>query len=211
MSVKFGINEKLIRHWLWYYAAILCELERESIQLPEHIPDDVAFPLAVDGTHCFIYEPLHENLPVDSTFYSHKGKTAAFAYQLAISTTESKILSLHGPYPAGAYNDKRMFVESGLQEYLVSRGKYAIADGGYEGLEGVAVPNRRYHNRVTNIYFRRQRARVERLMMYFKNYRILSTTFRVRVDRENKHGMVFRAVGAIAQVQLETTNPMFEA
>ena len=211
MAVKFGIDEKKIRVWLWYYVDCLSDLERQLVTLPQHFPEKVHFPLAVDGTHCMIFEPMHEQYPMDRHYFSHKRKTAAYAYQLAISTTESKILSIDGPYPAGQYNDKVMFRDSGLQDRLVSQNKWAIADGGYEGLEGAAVPNRKYQSRTTNIYFRRNRARIERLMGYFKNFGILSGTFRVKKNRKMKHGLVFRAVGAIVQTQLQTTNPIFEA
>lgn len=210
MAVKFNMDEKRIRVWLWYYVECLSELGGELIKLPHHFPDNIHFPLAVDGTHCMIYEPMHQLYPMDKDFFSHKRKTAAYAYQIAISTTESKILSIDGPYPAGKYSDKVMFRESGLQDRLVSQNKWAIADGGYEGLEGAAVPNRKYQNRTTNIYFRRNRARIERLMGYFKNFGILSGTFRIKKHRKVRHEMVFRAVGCIVQTQLQTCNPIFD-
>ena len=144
---------------------------------------------------------MHDRFPMDKSYYSHKHHSAGFNYQVTVSTTEQKIYSIHGPYPAGAYNDQKMYSESGLQQHLSSQNKRAIADGGYSGA-GLAVPNRRYHNKTTNIYFRRVRARMERVMGFFKNFSILSETFRVRQQRAEKHASVFRAVGCIVAKQI---------
>ena len=211
LAVRYNLPEKDVRLWCWYYAECLKVLSETLIVMPDQFDDKVPFPLAVDGTHCMIYEPMHNLYPMDRGYFSHKHHTACYTYQLAVSTTESKILSIHGPYAAGKYSDKVMFQESGLQAMLVSQNKWAIADGGYDGLDGAAVPDRKYHSKLTNIYFRRNRARIERLMGYFKNFEILSGTFRHKQDRLRKHGMVFHAVGAIVAVQLATKNPLFKA
>lgn len=211
LAVRFGMSEKEIRRWLWFYAECLKELSTALIRLiPEDFDDRIALPMVVDGTHCMIYEPMHDLYPMDSDYYSHKHHTACYAYQVTISTTESKILSLHGPYPAGKYNDKVMWKESGVQDLMVDNGKRAIADGGYEGVPGVAVPIRRYHSQTTNIYFRRNRARVERTMGFLKNFRILANTFRVRKNRLIRHEQVFRAVGAIVATQLKEESSLFD-
>lgn len=158
-----------------------------------------------------IYEPMHELYPMDRDYFSHKHHTAAYAYQLTLSTRESKILSIHGPFPAGKFSDKAMWRHTGMEAFMVAQNKRAIADGGYEGMKGVAIPMRRYHSKLTGIYFRRNRARVERLMGYFKNFAVLDTTFRIRKERLRKHEIVFRAVAAIVATQLATENPIFAA
>ena len=210
LSVKFDLEEETIRLWCWYYADCLQMLKEKLVIMPD-VFDDVPFPLSVDGTHCTCYEPPHPEFPIDTAYWSHKHGTAAYNYQVALSTTESKILGVHGPYPAGANNDKIMFKESGLQELLVSQNKRAIADGGYEDIEGggVAVPNRKYHSKLTNQYFRRLRARQETVNARLKNYAILSRTFRHKIDRQRKHKCVFDAVVAIVAVQITTKHPLF--
>lgn len=200
LAVQFDLLEDTVRLWIWYYARCLELLSEELIIMPSSFNPQVPFPLAVDGTHCVIYEPMHDRFPMDRSFYSHKHHTAGLNYQVTVSTTESKILSIDGPFPAGR-NDMNMFRDSGLEALMVAEGKRAIADGGYSG-PGVAVPNRRYHSKLTNIYFRRNRARMERVMGFLKNFSILSDTFRVRQDRQRRHKTVFRAVSAIASLQV---------
>ena len=203
LAVQFDLLEDTVRLWTWYYARCLEILSEDLIVMPDVFDPTIPFPLAVDGTHCTIYEPMHDRFPMDRSYFSHKHHTSGFNYQITVSTTESRILSIHGPFPAGR-NDKNMFKDSGLQQHLVSQNKRAIADGGYENVKGggVAVPNRRYHSKLTNIYFRRNRARMERVMGFFKNFAIIAETFRVRKDRKRKHQTVFKAVGAIAALQV---------
>lgn len=201
MAVQFDLQEETLRLWLWYYARCLALLSEILIQMPDQFHHNIAFPLAVDGTHCTCYEPMHDRFPMDSSYYSHKHHTSGFNYQVTVSTFEAKIYSVDGPYPAGQ-NDMNMFRDSGLEGRMIQQGKRAIADGGYAG-EGVAVPNRKYHSKLTNIYFRRNRARMERTMAFFKNFSILSETFRIRKDRTQKHRVIFRAISAIAALQVE--------
>lgn len=207
LAVRFNLGEETIRLWCWYYVNCLAILSETLIQMPETFGPDIKFPMAVDGTHCTIYEPMHDRFPMDRSYYSHKHHSAGFNYQVTVSTTEQKIYSIDGPYPAGSHNDMKMFKESGLQDHLVSQNRKAVADGGYAG-PGLAVPNRRYHSKLTNIYFRRIRARMERVMGFFKNYSILSETFRVRQNRAEKHGAVFRAVGCL--VAMQVVDSLFE-
>ena len=203
LAVRFNLGEDTIRLWCWHYAQCLEILSEESIYLDEEndFKEDVTFPMAVDGTHCMIYEPMHELFPMDSSYYSHKHHTSGFNYQVSVSTTEQRILSIHGPYPAGAYNDMKIFKESGLQDLLVFHNKRAVADSGYDG-PGLAIPNKRYHSKTTNMYFRRIRARMERVMGFFKNFAILSQTFRIRKDRKSRHKTVFFAVASIVSMQI---------
>jgi hypothetical protein len=211
LAVRFDLGEETVRLWLWYYAEAIALLKENKIKMPDHFHADISYPMVVDGIHATCYEPMDEYYPMDTGYFGHKHNTASLAYQVAVSTFEQQIYSVDGPYPAGENNDMKMFKKSGLQEKLVSMGKFAVADGGYEDIKGggVAVPNRKYHSKLTNMYFRRCRARVERLMGYFKNFKILSTTFRIRKDRLKKHKMVFDAIAVIVQIAIETENPLF--
>ena len=48
----------------------------------------------------------------------------------------------------GGTNDKTMLRESGLQAHLLSKGKMAVADAGYRGVEGggISAPNHLFNN-----------------------------------------------------------------
>ncbi len=209
LAVRFDIDEDTVRLWLWYYAEALAILKDEVIFMPDSFPEEIKFPLVVDGTHCTMFRQKHDMYPVDTAYYGHKRKTDSLNYQVALSTFESKLYRMDGPYPAGAYSDATVFVESGLQKQMLSQGKRAIADGGYENIKGAASPNRKYHSKRTNLYFRRNRARVERVMGYFKNYAILSSTFRVKKDRERLHQVVFDGISVLVQTAMQTKNPVF--
>ena len=186
-------------------------LKEEKIGMPDSFNANIFFPLSVDGTHCTLFEPMHELYPMDRGYFSHKDHRAAYNYQIALSTTEQRIYAVHGPYPAGSNNDKIMFQKSGVQQILVAQNKRAIADGGYEGVDGVAIPNRRYHSKQTNLYMRRIRARHETVNGRIKNFSILSNTFRYKKERQFKHKMVFEAVCVIVATQIATKNPLFNA
>lgn len=211
LAVRFGIDEETVRSWIWYYAEALAMLKEDLIKMPESFPDNIHFPCVVDGTHCLIFEPAHDLFPLDTDHYGHKRNTAAYNYQIALSSFESKLYRVDGPYPAGKFNDAKAFVASGLQEQMVSQGKRAIADGGYDGTEGTITPDRRYHTKLTNMYLRRNRARVERTMAFFKNYGILSGTFRIRKNRVERHRTVMNAIAVLVQTAMTTTTPVFSA
>jgi hypothetical protein len=154
---------------------------------------------------------MHPDLPYDKKYSSHKhGGKAGLTYELAVSTIEQRLYWVAGPYPAGN-NDKQMFRRSGLQEKLVSQGKRAVADGGYNGVEGggVSTPNKQ-DTAATREYKRRVRARHESINARVKNFGILSQTFRHKIDRLDKHQTAFEAVCVIVQYQMENGSPLFE-
>ena len=154
---------------------------------------------------------MHEFFPFDKSFFSHKHKTAGFNYQIVLSTTSQKFFAIDGPYPAGANNDKIMCHGSETQQKLVAQNKRAITDGGYEGVKGggVAIPNRKYHNKLTNMLLRRLRARHEHWNGRAKQFAIIRETFRFKKDRLRRHKIVFEAVAVIVATAMETKWPLF--
>jgi len=148
-------------------------------------------------------------MPFDKHSSSHKfGKKAAFAYELALSTVEHKLCWMSGPFLGGT-NDKLMFKESGLQNLLVNSNKKAVADSGYDGLEGVSLPNPHDTWKVKE-FKKRARARHENFNGRIKNFGILSQTFRHKKDRMQKHQTVFEAVCVIVQYQMENGSPLLD-
>jgi hypothetical protein len=193
-------------HLTKVYAFIL------QIKMPANFDPDLEFPVVVDGVHCKTFEPKHPTMPMDKNWSSHKfGKKAAFAYELAVSTVTQQLCWARGPYPAGGYNDIKMFKEGGLQRFLLSRGKKAIADAIYANVGGgTSCPNTKYESKTTNTYKRRARARMESFNGRIKSFGILYQTFRHKKDRMRKHQTCFEAVCIIVQYQMENGSPLFE-
>ena len=163
----------------------------------------------MDGTHCPCWEPQHPTLPFDSKFYSNKHKGAGLTYEIGLAIHENRVFWVAGPYPAG-HNDKLMFVKSGLQARTVSLGKRLIADSGYAGMDGICLPMSKYDSPAVNMYKRRARARHETFNARLKNFGILKQQFRYRIDRMEKHKMVFEAICVIAQIQMDNGSPLLE-
>ena len=140
-----------------------------------------------------------------------KGKKAALAYELAISTTTQELYWINGPYPAGECNDIIMFQRGGLQRYLKAHGKLAIADAIYAKAGGATcTPHGKYDTKSSNMYKRRARAKMESFNGRIKSFAILSDTFRVTSNRSLKHKMAFEAVCVTVQYQMENGSPIFE-
>lgn len=209
LSSRFSLDEETIRPWVWYYAECIQELHGSVIKLPE-THSKVQFPIAVDGIHCRIYEPKHPKNPYDKGYSSKKfGKKAAFAYEVAVSTTDQSISWIRGPYPAGDYPDTVMFQEGGLKYWLLSNEKNALADAGYSG-KAVSTPCGKYDCKDLNQFKRRGRAKTETLNSRFKAFGILQKTFRHKVERDVKHGIAFHAVAVIVGYQLKNGSPLFD-
>jgi hypothetical protein len=152
-------------------------------------------------------------MPFDKGFSSHKfGGKSGLAYEIGVSTVDDVgCCWVSDPYPAG-HNDKQIFRKSGLQQWLVARGKKAIADDGYEFVKGggVSIPNSQYESKATNIYKRRARARHENYNGRIKTFGILKNKFRCKGKRMMaKHKTVFVAVCVIANYQILNGSPLF--
>ena len=180
--------------------------------MPTNFDPDLQFPLVVDGVHCKTFEPKHPTMPYDKNWSSHKfGGKAAFTYELAVSTVSQQLCWSRGPYPAGGYSDIIMFQQGGLQRFLLSHGKEAIADAIYARAGGGAsTPNTKFETKATNTYRRRARARMESFNGRINFFGILSQTFRHKKDRMRKHQICFEAICVIVQYQMENGSPLFE-
>lgn len=209
LASRFHLDEETIRSWCWYYGDCIAEMQATVIKLPA-LQEDVAFPIAVDGVHCRIYEPKHPKDPYDKSYSSKKfGKKAAFAYEVAVSLTDQTISWIRGPYEAGSYTDTVMFKEGGLKYWLLSNNKQAFADAIYTG-EAVSTPCGKYDCKELNQYKRRGRAKTETLNSRFKSFGVLKQCFRHKIQRKKKHESVFMAVAVIVAYQLVNGSPLFE-
>ena len=63
--------------------------------------------VTVDGTDFRIMEPI----PLNKDWFSHKFKGPGLRYEIAVSIRKGHTVSINGPFPAGAYPDRRIFNE----------------------------------------------------------------------------------------------------
>ena len=80
-------------------------LLQEVLPPIESIGDEVIFVLSIDGTHC----PIQEPTPWDSKWKSHKLGCAGVAYEVGLRIHSNDLAWVHGPYPAGEFNDLKIF------------------------------------------------------------------------------------------------------
>ena len=101
---------------------------------PGHIDfvneDILVFLLTVDGVHCQIHEPMHPTKSKDSTYYSHKFRSAAVNYELGVSVYNTVLVWLNGPSKAAQHDITIFRSENGLK-HQIAEGKRVIAVRGY--------------------------------------------------------------------------------
>lgn len=154
---------------------------------------DISCLVTVDGTDFRIREPH----PFASAWYSHKYKGPGLRYEVGICIQTGHIVWINGPYACGMWNDQRIF-NHGLR-YWLDEGERVEADNGYRGPQIVRPGD--YATKEEKRAKDLARARHETVNRRFKQFAILSQPFRHPLK---KHKMVFRAVAAITQLQIET-------
>ena len=138
-EATFDISPSYGRQWVWYYVKKIQALKESRIVWPHDFGPSI-WVITVDGIHCWVNEPTHAIWSQDRRYFSHKYNHAGLSYELGISLTGG-LVWMNGPFRAG-WNDKKIFVEGGLRDRLVSIGKKAIADSGYVGYtNAVSTPN----------------------------------------------------------------------
>ena len=80
-------------------------LLQEVLPPIESIGDEIIFVLSIDGTHC----PIQEPTPWDSKWKSHKLGCAGVAYEVGLRIHSNDLAWVHGPFPAGEFNDLKIF------------------------------------------------------------------------------------------------------
>ena len=119
------------RKRVWYFLERICALKHKKIVWPDDFGNDI-WIITVDGTHCWIIEPMHPEWSQDKDVFSHKYNKAGINYELGIAISSSDLVWMNGPFNAGQ-SDKKVFNEKGLKEMLKSLQKKAIGDQGYNG------------------------------------------------------------------------------
>jgi hypothetical protein len=226
----FKVCDKTYRYWVWFIVEKIALLMDEVICWPEswnnadNEEDPISqtiFTITVDGTHCRIEEPAHEDFSENTRYFSHKFKCAAYDYEIAISIFEDRVVWAAGPYPAGT-NDITIFRHKLKDKILESQAQSgvqhrAIGDKGYRGeREMVSVPSS--HDKAdVRIFKSRALARHETFNARLKNFDCLEDRFRHTghprrkevTGAEVKHQWCFNAVLVICQLQIENGFPLF--
>ena len=162
----------------------------------------------VDGIHFRIQEP--SEFEVARTYSSHKyGKKAALAYEIAISMWRKKICHINGPFPAGSFDDLRMYREK--LKGLIPPGKRLTADLKYsaeahaeKGTTSVRNPQ---DAEVVAEMKRRSLARIETVNRLVKKFDCMAKTWR---HSHEKHRIFFVFCIVVIQYNLDNGDDLFD-
>jgi DDE superfamily endonuclease len=203
----WDVSMKTGREWTWYYCEKIQALKSQKITWPSHseFSDDI-WVVTVDGTHCWIHEPIHPEWSQDKDYFSHKYAKAGMSYELAISISESKLVWMNGPFKAGA-SDARIFTNHGLQALLRTIGKKAIGDKGYNGYPKEVSTFNAHDGRPVKKFKSRALKRHENFNNMTKRFKCLDGRFRHSPDRFK---VCFEAVCVICQYQMENGMPLYD-
>lgn len=209
--------DKTWRRWTWAIIEKIACLKSEIIVWPSswENPDkedgeQTIFVITVDGTHCPILEPTHEDFSENSKFYSHKLHGAGLDYEIALSIFEQKCVWARGPFPAGK-NDISIFRHKLKDKLLRARehsgvAHRAIGDRGYRGERDLlSVPTSHDAEEVRD-FKGRALSRQETFNSRVKNFDCMDERFRHGIE---KHKLCFDAIVGIVQLQMENGSPLF--
>ncbi|CAB9527368.1 unknown protein [Seminavis robusta] len=235
---KFGCSDRTWRNWVWEIVEKIALLKPEIIvwptkwnnpDNPEDPDSETIFIITVDGTHCRIEEPTHEAFSENTKYYSHKFKSAAYDYEVALSVFEDRCVWVAGPYPAGTpditifrHKLKAKILESRAASGVMHR---AIGDKGYRGERGVLSIVSSADTDAVRKFKARVLSRQEVFNSRLKCFDVLEDCFRHTglpgdkgparyrevTGSEVKHQLCFDSCAVICQLQLECGFPLFRA
>ena len=199
----------------WSTLLRIQELKSVKIFWPtdEEIGDNIWLGV-VDGTHIKTEEPNHPEFPKDPKAFLYKNHSAGLSYELVSSLSESRIIWMNGPFPAGM-NDFQIFNSpGGLREKLTEKRLRLIADHGYKGADDVlSCPNSRDSPEVAE-FKTRAHMRHELLNGKIKTLRCTdSARFRHKgnhKDGQSKFKICFEAAVVVTQYKMENGEPLFD-
>ncbi|MEL7339944.1 MAG: transposase family protein, partial [Bacteroidota bacterium] len=207
MEGDFGLSAKTCRKWVKFYLERIQALQQEKVTWP---PDNFwgtdVWIITVDGTHCWINEPIHPEWSQDRQYYSHKFAKAGLCYELGICIATSRLVWMNGPFRAGM-NDAKIFRDYGLRARLAQLGKKAIGDKGYRGYhEQVSIFNPLDPRNVKKFKSRALK-RHETFNFMTKRFKCLDCRFRHDI---NHFKTCFESICVICQYQLEHDMPLYD-
>ena len=167
------------------------------------LTDSAIMEYSTDGVDFKAWERQHPKYPVDRKACSHKMKSCAAKYLIALSVHYPKCTFIAGPYRGGKA-DVDICRDSGLMQKLKDSGKVCIADRGFKSKyaherEHMATPD--YMDSAELFNFKsRVRLRQETYNRLLTHFAVLSGTWNYGFE---KHGDALRAVAVILQYQLD--------
>ena len=143
----------------------------------------------------------------DKEFYSFKFRKSALRYKVALCILTGDIVWINCPFPAGKYNDIKIFRNSLIGH--LDQGERVEADDGYVGEHPkyVKCPMGNANLLETEPMQSNVRHRHETVNKRFKNWGILKQVFR---NDLRKHRIVFSAIAVITQIAIEMGDPLFK-
>lgn len=203
-----GVRVADQRDVVWFYIRKIAALKEEKIVFTkEHMDSDSIWIMTVDGTMSAANEASHPTLSKDPEQFSFKHHSAGYNTEIGVSLIESRCLWINGPYKAGKFTDKAIFIkEHGLRDLLKSIGKKGIADGGYTGYPNeLSTPNAHDSPSVRKFKSRASH-RHEAFNGMLKKFDCLKDKFR---HGEEKYVLCFLACAVLCQYQLELGSPLW--
>ena len=165
--------------------------------------------LSVDCSDFEIAEPQPYVRKVNKKWYSYKFKGPGLRYEIAIVIMTGMIAWVNGPFPCGAINDTKIFMEglcNELDDY-----ERVEADEGYKSLDpefcktpygytSISDPERKeLQNRV--------RARQETINKRLKQFGVLNRVYRHDIE---DHMDIVHAISVLIQLQMMNGEPLFQ-
>jgi hypothetical protein len=130
----------------------------------------------------------------------------ALRYQLGVDILAGNFVWIQGPYPAGKYNNIKIF-NSVLRHYL-EPGKRVEADNGYVGhTDKIKCPDNTCNPEENLAMQAHARSWHETLNGRLKNWGILAQVYCHDIVA---HGTVFHACAVVTQLSIANGEPLFE-
>jgi hypothetical protein len=210
---RFGVCIDYVqgKHF-WKWVERIASLTEKMIVWDKSLEskDAAFFAISADGVDFKLWERQHKLYPYDTTAMSHKFRSCAAKYIIALSVYEPKCVFIEGPFRGGK-PDLEMFVESGLMKKMQANGKVCIADRGFRSKipreqKCFALPD--YMDAGKELYNTKSRGRLrqETWNGRLKHFNALSQTFTHGFE---KHGIVLRAVAVLVQYQMVHGSPIY--
>ena len=159
--------------------------------------------MSVDGTDFLIYEPR----PFSGMWKSHKFEQSGLRYEIGLCIQTGLIAWIHGPFPAGRWNDIKIFRYK--LKHTLPPGERVECDNEYKGefakidLPLECLGKDGMQKRIKDLV----RARHKNLNRRYKQFGCLKQCFRHPIQ---KHVVVFSAISAVVQISLENGHPLFD-
>jgi DDE superfamily endonuclease len=202
----FDVGIRWTRDRIWDRIRKLAAMKAKKIVWPDSLNGDNMLGLTVDGVHSAAEEPKHPVFSQDKAFFSHKHGRAGYCFELGISLSESQLVWMNGPYPAGM-SDAQIFVNKGLKSKLKTVKAKAIGDGGYFGHPKWIITPNAHDSRAVRKFKGRALKRHEKFNGHIKTFECTSSRFR---HGQDKFKDCFEAVCVVCQYVIEIDIPLYD-